>query len=201
MNLALFDFDGTITQKDAFTPFLLFASLKRRKLFVLACLWPCILLYKLGIFPAHKMRPLIAFFCFMGKEVKTLDTLGQDYARSVLPKNMRTTSLDRIRWHKERGDHVIVVSASLDTYLKPWCKSMGVDLICSTLEKRGQHYTGRYVQGDCSYEQKSDRVKDAVRLENYQRIFAYGDTREDKQLLALATDPTFQWAPFEGFQP
>lgn len=31
--------------------------------------------------------------------------------------------------------------------------------------------------------------------EKYQRIYAYGDTAEDRELLALAHEPYYRWQP------
>ena len=128
-----------------------------------------------------------------GMQVAKLDKLGEKYAKKHLPAMLRPGAMEQLRWHQSRGDHVIVVSASLDTYLRPWCKSMKVDLICSTLAKEAQIYTGKYQQGDCSHSQKAKRLQSAINLKQYREIYAYGDTPEDKALLKLATIPVYQW--------
>ena len=60
--------------------------------------------------------------------------LGEQFVRDVLPGLIRPIALERIAWHKDRGDRVVVVSASLDAYLIPWCRALGLDLICTELE-------------------------------------------------------------------
>ena len=193
MNLALFDFDGTLTETDSFTPFLFYATPKKRLAVGRILLAPVVAAYKLGIIPANLMRPMVAYFCFRGMHRATLDKLGEKYAKKQLPSLLRPKAMAQLRWHQSRGDHVIIVSASLDTYLRPWCKSMKVDLICSTLATRNQTYTGKYQQGDCSHSQKSKRLLSAIKLKDYRDIYAYGDTPEDKALLNLATIPVYQW--------
>ena len=94
-----------------------------------------------------------------------------------------------------RGDRVVVVSASLDAYLEPWCRAMGVDVICSRIETRDGLLTGRYLQGDCCGEVKAQRIRDGYALTDYETIYAYGDTDEDHPMLAMADKPFFRWKP------
>ena len=49
MNLALFDFDGTITEQDTYTKFLFYVTPKRRLIMTLLLASPFIALYKLGL--------------------------------------------------------------------------------------------------------------------------------------------------------
>ncbi|WP_196157520.1 HAD family hydrolase [Reinekea sp. G2M2-21] len=192
-NLALFDFDGTLTSKDSFTPFLFYATPKKRLWLGRLLLAPVVAAYKLGIVPASVMRPFTVYFCFRGLHQKQLDKLGERYAKQHIPSILRPKAMEQLRWHQSRGDHIVVVSASLDTYLRPWCRAMKVDLICSTLARQGDYYTGKYQQGDCSHQQKSKRLRAAVNLKNYRDIYAYGDTPEDQAMLDLATIPVYQW--------
>ena len=94
--------------------------------------------------------------------------------------------LERIDWHRRRGDRIVVVSASLDVYLAPWCQERGLELICTEMEFRDGRATGRYLEGDCSGERKIVRVRERLSLDAYAEIHAYGDTREDLPMLAAA---------------
>ena len=51
-NLALFDFDGTLTDADMFTIFLKFSATKKRAWLIKLTLLPLYGFYKLGLFPA-----------------------------------------------------------------------------------------------------------------------------------------------------
>jgi HAD superfamily hydrolase (TIGR01490 family) len=193
MNLALFDFDGTITHKDAFTAFLLYAAPKKRQTFSKLFLFPFIAAYKLGFIPAKLMRPATAYVAFRNLPKKKLDKLGEAFAENWIELNVRDEALQQIQWHRDRGDHIVVVSASLDTYLRPWCRENRIDLICSTLEHSAKRYTGRYVQGDCSNEVKAERIQQSIQLKDYKHVYAYGDTPEDRAMLALADTAVYQW--------
>lgn len=58
-----------------------------------------------------------------------LNRLGRQYSEQVIPRHIRPKALKRIQWHKSEGDKVVIVSASLDVYLKYWCEKFGVELI------------------------------------------------------------------------
>jgi len=112
--------------------------------------------------------------------------LGAEFARSVLPGVVRTEMLERIRWHQERGDRVVVVSGAFDVYLDHWCKSHNLELICSSLEARHGRLTGKYSGKQCVRLEKARRVKSRYDLGNFTVVYAYGDTPEDAELLNLA---------------
>src|SRR3982074_1150699 len=77
----------------------------------------------------------------------------------LLPANARQAALERIEWHTSQGDDVVVVSASLDVYLGPWCEGRGLDYVCTTLEERLGRLTGRCAEGDCSGAEKVRRIR------------------------------------------
>ncbi|RZQ53650.1 HAD-IB family hydrolase [Pseudoalteromonas phenolica] len=192
-NLALFDFDGTLTDADMFTKFLKFSATKKRAWLIRLTLLPLYGFYKLGLFPAPTLRKLASFVAYKNKSISFLLPLGEEYALKVIPKHLRKQAIERLNWHLEQGDTVIVVSASLNLYLKPWCHSLGIGLICSELATQNDKFTGLYINGDVSDHTKAERVKSMFSLKEFKRIYAYGDTPEDHALLSLADEQYMNW--------
>ena len=192
-NLALFDFDGTITRKDTFTDFLYFAVGRKRLLAGKVLLAPVILGYKSGIVPPGKAREIVAGFGFRGRKLEDLYGVGGHYARHVLPRYIRSKALRRIRWHQTNGDKVVVVSASLDFYLIHWCEHHDLELICSRFIAGHGRVKGTYDHGDCSGIEKASRIKKRYDLDTYSSVYAYGDTADDKEMLALADVQFYRW--------
>jgi len=192
MNLALFDFDGTVTFKDTFTPFIYFATSRTRIALGRLLLAPMILGYKLGLIAAPRMRAAIARVAFQGRHESEVRELGARYS-ATLSAGVRPEALERIRWHQANGDVVVVVSASLRTYLSGWCEGHHVELVCTELESKDGVLSGRYAGGDCTGSEKARRVREPYDMERYPIIYAYGDTKEDHELLRLATKPFFRW--------
>ena len=197
MNLALFDFDGTITTRDTYTKFV-FSSTKSVRLVIgVFLLFPAIILYKARLLSAPKIRPLISRVAFTGVSEKQLDASAELFVSGYLSSVIRSDMLQKIAEHKENGDHVVIVSASISPYLKIWCKRHEVDLICSELEVRNGRFTGAYLNGDCSNERKVERIKERIDLSLYSEIFAYGDSEEDYPMLNLANTRFYRGELFE----
>ncbi len=184
MNLALFDFDGTITKRDSFTPFIRITA--KRKVLLALLFLPVIFCYYLKILKPSSVRSLITYLSFRGYKFDELDEKGRIYAENKIPLYIREFAAERIAWHKQQGDKIVLVSASIDVYLRHWCAAQKIDLICSTLEVKNNIVTGKYINGDCHSKRKSDRIKEKYNLNKYERIYAYGDTFEDRRMLELA---------------
>ena len=192
-DLALFDFDGTITKTETFTPFIRFTVPRVRFKLVAAFLSPVIAAYRLDLLTALTVRKIVINFCFYRMREADLLRLGREYSTDFLPKFLRPLALERIAWHKDRGDTVVVVSASLSAYLSDWCRSLNIGLICSELETSNGFLTGRYKGGDCAGEGKSNRIRERYNMGSFSKVYAYGDTYEDYHMLELAHYRFFRW--------
>ena len=193
MNLALFDFDGTITTREMFPDFMRFSVAPRRLAVGKVLLAPWIGGYRMGLVSGHRVRSRIVHFGFRGVPESFVREAGKAFARDVLPGVVRPVALDRIRWHQAQGDRVVVVSGSLDVYLSCWCEQQGLELICSRLETADGRLTGRYLGAQCVGEEKSRRVRENCDLDAFAAVYAYGDTHEDVEMLNLASRKYFRW--------
>jgi phosphatidylglycerophosphatase C len=117
LDLALFDFDGTITTQGTYPAFIRFAIRPRRKFFASIILGPLIVGYRVGLVSDRAIRRAMSRVVFQGEQPDRLRRLGERYAAEALPDLMRPPALERIAWHKARGDRVVGVSASLDVHL------------------------------------------------------------------------------------
>jgi HAD superfamily hydrolase (TIGR01490 family) len=193
MNLALFDFDGTVTRSDTWTPFMRLAVRPTRMLLAQVLLGPVVVGYRVGMVSASRGRQAAARVGFQGEDAAAVRRIGVRYATGVLPGTIRQSALDRIEWHRRQGDEVVIVSASLDVYLLPWCEGYGLDCICTTLEEHGGRLTGKYVEGDCAGAEKARRIQLRYELPRYEVIYGYGDSAEDRPMLELAHKKYYRW--------
>lgn len=195
MDLALFDFDGTITFCDSFTAFLLYSSTPSQVARGTVSLGP--LMCRVGMRRASfaELRRAAVMEAFRGRDLRELTELGERFSREQLPRMVRPRALERIAWHQQRRDHVVVVSASLDLYLAGFCRRMGLDLLSSQLEVAGGVFTGRYLGADCAGRAKARRVLERYALDRFGEVYAYGDTKEDRELLELAHHRFMRWRP------
>jgi phosphatidylglycerophosphatase C len=201
MNLALFDFDGTITRGDSWTPFMRLAAGPARKVVGYTVLLPVGVGYYARLVTGRTARPLFAHVAFRGVAATRLRDIGCRYASEVLPGTVRPRALEQIAWHKGNGDTVVVVSGSLAVYVQPWCESAGIDCIATELEARRGRLTGRYLGGECTGAEKAVRIRRRYDLRQYREIYAYGDTAEDREMLALANRRYFRWKEADQYEP
>lgn len=201
MNLALFDFDGTITTREMFPDFMHFAVAPRRLALGKVLLAPLVIGYKLGIVAGTLVRARVVDFGFRGVGETEFQHAGERFARQVLPGVVRPMALERIRWHQAQGDTVVVVSGAFDVYLSHWCQSMRLDLICSSLEAGDGVLTGRYRGEQCVGKEKTRRIREAYPVDDYPLVYAYGDTKEDLDMLKLADKQYFRWRETAGSIP
>ncbi len=156
-------------------------------------LLPLVLGYKAKLVSGVVIRAAICFFGFWRVPAHELETYGHRFSKEFLPTTLRPEAMSRIAWHKARGDTIVVVSGGLNVYLSHWCREQGVELLCSDLEQRGGRLTGRYLGRQCVGQEKARLVQENFPPTAYGRIFAYGDTPEDRELLALAHEPYYRW--------
>lgn len=191
--LALFDFDGTLTEREMFPDFLRAATPRARVPLGSVLFAPLLLGYRLGWVNAHFLRARLVSYCLRGLDENAYAAVGEGFARETLPPVMRPQALQRLRWHQQRGDTVVVVSGALDVYLAHWCRAQQVACLCSQLEVVDGRLSGRYAGAQCAGEEKVRRVRERYDLARYSEIYAYGDTHEDLALLQLAQQRYYRW--------
>jgi len=194
-SLALFDFDGTLTRLDSLLDFHLFVFGNGRVMSELLRQAPWIIAYKLGLISnaAAKERLLAAFW--QGRSHADLAEIGRTYALNRIDTILRPVAIERLAWHSERGHEIAVVSASLPEWIEPWCAPNGIDTMIGTRLECDQtgRLTGRLATANCHGPEKVRRIQKHFNLADYASVYAYGDSRGDREMLALADHPTYRW--------
>jgi phosphatidylglycerophosphatase C len=189
--VAAFDFDGTIARRDTLMPFL--ASVAGRGPFARAALGR-----------AHRFASVVAGRgdrdaekealvgrLLAGRAAADVAAAGTAYAdRLWARQRFRPEMLDRLAWHRAEGHRIVIVSASLDSYLVPLAPRLGVDHVisCSLAAEDGV-LTGLLVGGNVRGPEKVRRLQSWLDGEAVE-LWAYGDSSGDDELLALADHPT-----------
>lgn len=184
--LALFDFDGTLSYRDSFLTFLRF-TLPDWKI-ALGAVWlsPHLVAYALKFADNGLVKEHILRYFYQDWPIDYFQGLGHRFARERLPGLIRPDALERLRWHQEQEHDIWVVSASLETYLLPWCQNQGVGCLATRMEYKQGAVTGKLALANCWGIEKVNRVRQVVYPELYPYVFAYGDSRGDLEMLDLA---------------
>lgn len=186
MTLALFDFDGTISDRDSLRHFM--RAISGGSVYALNCqlLSPVIIGYWLGLVKPQRTKEIILQMFIGRRSVEYLEERARTYGDEMLPKIVRKGAIDALKKHEAAGDRIIVVSASCELWLRHWCESQGIELLATRLEVVDGRVTGKIEGKNCSDEEKVARIKAHVNLEDYDRIIAYGDSSGDQAMFDIA---------------
>jgi HAD superfamily hydrolase (TIGR01490 family) len=185
--LVLFDFDGTITTKDTFIEFILFYHGRYKFAAGFGLMLPILVLYKLKLIANWKAKEIVLAWFFKGEEVTKFDKICLDFTSTVLPSLIRPKALQEINQYKaEKAAELVVVSASAENWVSPWCKANDIRVIATKLESVQGKLTGKLKGRNCFGEEKAIRVRNRYNLSEFEEVIAYGDSSGDKEMLALA---------------
>jgi HAD superfamily hydrolase (TIGR01490 family) len=192
MDLSLFDFDGTITTKDSLADFVQYAVGKPTYYMGLLKLSPMLTAYSLQLIPNHIAKEKFIAYFFNGWDADRFQQTANQYSLDEIDNITRPKAMMKIRWHQDQGHKVVIVSASMECWLKGWCTKNDIDLIATRLEIKDNKLTGKFATRNCYGIEKANRVKQAHDLSHYDHIYAYGDSRGDKKLLTLADESFYK---------
>ena len=192
MELALFDFDGTISKRDSFIDFIIFAIGLRRFIISSVFLSPVIVLYKLHIISNSKAKEVTFSHFFKGWNISQFEDVASRYSKEKLPRLIKASALKKLLWHKEKGHIVVIVSASMEHWLKDWCAMLNFDLIATKCQYNEGKVTGKFLTKNCYGHEKVRRIKEKYSLAHFEHIYAYGDSQGDKEMRQLADDDCYK---------
>lgn len=185
-DLALFDFDGTLTTGETFPPFVRSVVPADRMRLGRLQLAPLVAGYRLGLVSGTRVRAAVVRRGLAGLREADFNAAARTWATSHIPPLLRPPALARLRAHRDRGDTVLVVSGNFESLLLPWAESEGIVALGSRLEVREGLLTGRYAGPQCVLDEKVARLRARVQPSHFDRVHAYGDTPEDRPMLLLA---------------
>jgi len=187
--LHLCDFDGTLTRGDSFVRFLLFAVPLPRLVvggFGLALKFIGLIFSGNWSNGVAKAAVLSAFF--KGKSAAEMKKLSEEFCQKKLPTLVRNELLNDLRKAFQNGETVVIVSASPDVWLRPFCAAEGFDLLCTELEFESGQFTGNFSTPNCNGAEKARRIREKYDLDAFEKTTAYGNSKGDEAMFALADE-------------
>lgn len=207
--IAAFDFDGTLTQRDTFIPFLVRGLGWPRFFGALLRCSPWLAGYALRVVRNDVAKGKLMQATLAGRSLKEMQDWTTRWLAHDFPGQLREDAMARLAWHREAGHCCVMVSASPDIYLPRVAEQLGFDaLICTGMEVEGEgdtrRLTGRMKTPNCYGEQKVLRLK-AWAAERFgtaalegMTLYAYGDTAGDKPMLRMAQHAWYRGEPWDG---
>jgi phosphatidylglycerophosphatase C len=190
--IAFFDLDGTVTTKDTMLEFIKFAKGTPRFIAGFLVSSPYMIAYKLNPNLNQWAKEKLMRHFFKNTSLAEFQKLGDAFATSVLPKLIRPKAAAEIQKLQHSGATVVIVSAAFNNWIQKWIEQNNLQLLASIPEVRDGKITGRIEGKNCHGAEKVKRIKKAYQLDQYDTILAYGDSKGDKPMLALATQAFFK---------
>jgi HAD superfamily hydrolase (TIGR01490 family) len=188
--VAAFDFDGTLSSRDNFAPFLRRVAGNRAVARAMA-----VNTARLATGPRRErsrdaLKALVLRDLFAGYDAATLDEIGRGFAFEIVQRHLRADMVQRADWHRTQGHDLVIVSASLGVYLRPIAEQLRFDaVLCTELEVGADGVlTGRMDGANVRGSEKARRLDDYLGGEPC-AVWAYGDSSGDRELWARADHP------------
>lgn len=190
MNIAFFDFDGTLTRKDTFGDFAKFALGKWK--FYKACLLatPIILKWKLGLTSNSKAKEHLFSKLFRGVSYFTFNQFCQKYSHRI-NQIIRPEVYSKLIEHQQNNHKTVIVSASISDWIKPWAESIGISDVLATeieIDTTGK-LTGHFKIPNCHGKEKVNRILQHFPDIATHQTWAYGDSKGDDHMLSIVNHP------------
>ena len=187
--VAAFDFDGTLVPGDSLPRFLSLLLGRNHFAEVLGRAAP-------AMFSGYRRagrdgsKAVLLGRAVAGVPAARAAEVGERFA-SRLVGQIRPTMVERLAWHREQGHQIVLVSASLALYLEPFGELTGFDdVIATRLEVGpGDLLTGR-IHGDNVRAGQKALLLSRLLGADPVTVWAYGDSRGDREMLAMADHPT-----------
>ena len=193
MILALFDFDGTLVKGDSLLPFVRFTLGNSRFGIALLLASPALAGFGLGLKSNSAAKESLLYHAWHGRDKFELEQKGEEF-HNYCNQHLIHETWERFLWHRQAGHTCLIVSASLDVYLQSWALKYGFDeVLCSKLAVDSNNkVTGRLENGNCRGREKLNRIQQWLGPRRPTRIYAYGDSTGDLEMLNFADEAWFK---------
>lgn len=187
--VVVFDFDGTLTTADTLPLFIRFVFGMRRLLWGIAVNLPWIVLYKLRLYSNSKAKERLFGHFFRRMPYAEFEAWGKRFA-DVVKSREKASVVERMHDYVKDGSRVVVISASMEEWVRPWCEANGASVVCGTkVEVDGKGFlTGRFASPNCYGAEKVRRLLLVEPQRAMYMLVAYGDSRGDHEMFAEADE-------------
>jgi phosphatidylglycerophosphatase C len=126
--------------------------------------------------------------CFLGgTDKERIERWTNVFLDKLLRTGMLKQAMETLRKHRQNGDCLVLLSASLDIYVNELGSRLGFDeVICTQTEWQRDKLTGNLASNDCKGMEKIRRLSYSIGYFGTGKIIAYADHHTDIPLLCRA---------------
>lgn len=188
--IAFFDFDGTITRHDTLITFGRFARGDAHFIKSLLSASPWLVLWKIGLIGNALAKEKLFGHLFKGMGSEEFHSLAEAFATEI-DGDLRPDTMAVLKRHRAQAHRIVIVSASIGTWIEPWAKRHGIDCVIATqVEVDGEgRLTGHFATPNCHGREKVRRIKAIFTELGNVKTYAYGDSAGDDAMLQFVKNP------------
>lgn len=188
--IVTFDFDGTLTTGDTFIAFAFHALTRRHVIASIIAESATLAGWKCGIISNGKAKQRLFKRLFGGMTIEEFNRHCTTFATEI-DNMMRPEMIQTLKSAREGADKIYIISASIENWIKPWAKSLGIDDVIATritVDSEGI-VTGGFDGDNCYGAEKVRRLQETEPQRESYILTSYGDSRGDREILAFADHP------------
>ena len=146
-----------------------------------------IVLMKCHLLSNSWVKERFLIFVFKGWQYSEFKARGEAFA-DVIDGWLRDDVISKLKAHRADNHTIYVISASIDEWVSPWCRRNGVShVLCTQVEVDSKgRVTGHFKPPNCYGQEKVNRLTAVEPDRNNYYLYAYGDSKGDKQMLLFA---------------
>lgn len=187
--IALFDFDKTITNRDTLLDLALFDVGVFRFIMNLVILIPSFILFYFKIKTNSELKESFISVFWGGVEYIEFESMCKEYCDKRLPNILHSDAVDTINRYLHNGTYVYIVSASSPIWIKPWAEKYGITGVLGTeLLSENNKIVGKLKGRNCYGAEKVKRILDAIPNIHNVHVVAFGDSKGDREMLEFADE-------------
>lgn len=190
--LYCFDFDGTLTYKDTMFMYLKFYNSTKYRIQFLRHV-PLFILLKLKLAETEKVKKSFIGSILRGQTQEKIEMKSKQFFDHHYPEIVRENALDFIKNIDRNNTQSLLVTASLDIWVKPFADELKMELVSTRAEFKNGVFTGNFVGKNCNGHEKLVRIKEEINDSKYDKIIAFGDTSGDRPMLKWANEGHYQF--------
>ncbi len=184
--IAVFDFDNTLTTQDSFFRFILFST-SWFKILGSIILFPTLFLYLVRVISASDTKGKVFSYFFSGISYESFKSIAKEFSLKKVPRIINKEAFERVEWHKAQRHELVIASASVEDWIKPWARQSGFKKVITTIpEVENGKLTGRFLGANCSGEEKARRFMRVFPKREKYFFYFYSDSKKDRPLLNIA---------------
>ena len=188
MRLVVFDLDGTITRHDTLAPYALGFLIRKRpwRLPALLFVLPAVLGHALGLTDRGGLKSVFIRATLGGCHRKDLERWTAAFVDRLVAHGLFAQAEQAIREHARAGDHLVLLSASIDLYVPAIARALGFqEAICTGVSWNGDRLRGTLTTPNRRGEEKARCITALRARYPGMQSLAYGNAASDIAHLKL----------------